>query len=339
MSSDDDDFIVISFNMLPAEKLNPQSPGKVKEQKKKSHELIVTKSNWNIVNSEEAQDLIKKVGSDIIINSFACNFKVDGELDKDVNEANFLNRRLSEKFSLTSYKQHNKDKPLTLSSTMFKQSDYGDCPTNFKNRLGLKGDQDLYVINNVDMTPWSTELNFITKLTKAFKEALEELVKLSIKRNTKNPNHPFHIPSNEKIYNYTIHPFFMQGTNEICLTHLSLFQLKTHHQVIIKVKIPEKVMKKYRELHKKDPLKVRILCSQDGITVNQIATEGNSFMIFITETFNPYVALKNPTADLKIQDNIIVKYTPIDPWKKFYDKLKTEKNWYEKDAVEESLGK
>ncbi|CAG8594035.1 11224_t:CDS:2 [Dentiscutata erythropus] len=298
MSTDKDNFIVVPFNMLPAEKLNPPNLEEVKEQKQKIRELIVTKSNLEIINNEEALNLIKKVGSDLIINTFACNFKVDGKVNENIGEANYLNRRLFEKFSLTSYRQDNKTKPLILTSTTLKQSSYGHCLTNFKNRLGLKGDQDLYVLINVVMSPWPTEFDFITTLTKTFKETLKELTELSARRNTKTPVHLNRIlsveenQSNEKICDYTSHLFVIQGTDEIYLVHLPIFQLETHRQqVIIKAEMSTKMMEKYKDFRKKDPSKMLILCYQENITIDQIAAEGSSFSAYIIEGFDPYMAL------------------------------------------------
>ncbi|CAG8594715.1 7893_t:CDS:2 [Cetraspora pellucida] len=312
MSTDDDDFIVVPFNMLPAEKLNSPNQKEVEKQKDKIRELIVNKSNLEIIKNEEALNLIRNVGSDLIINTFACNFKVNGKINEDINEANYLNQRLFEKFSLTSYRQANKSKPLILTSTVLKQSAYGHCLTNFKNRLGLKGDQDLYVLINVVMSPWPTEFDFIYTLTNTFKESLKELAELSAIRNTKIPICTNRIPSvgnhtkipihssrillveetqlSKKSYN---HLFVIQGTDEIYLVHLPLFQLETHrYQVIIKVEIPEKIMELYKGLRKKNPSKVIFLCYQENVTIDQIAIEGSSFKAHIIENFDPYTVLK-----------------------------------------------
>lgn len=43
-----------------------------------------------------------------------------------------------------------------LTSSVLSQTDYGKCLTTFKTRLGLAGDQDLYVLVNVTMSPWAT---------------------------------------------------------------------------------------------------------------------------------------------------------------------------------------
>ncbi|CAG8788122.1 32436_t:CDS:2 [Gigaspora margarita] len=298
MSTDKDNFIVVPFNMLPAEKLNPPNLKEVKKQKQKIRELIVTKSNLDIIKDEEAMNLIKKVGSDLIINTFACNFKVNGKVNENIDEANYLNRRLFEKFSITSYRQAYKSKPLILTSTMLRQSAYGNCLTNFKNRLGLKGDQDLYVLINVVMSPWPTEFDFITTLTKTFKENLKELAELSIRRNIKTTAHLNLIPSieenqsNEK-FCYTSHLFVIQGTDEIYLVHLPIFQLETHrYQVIIKAEIPTRIMEKYKDFRKKNPSKELILWCKENITIDQISTEGSSFTACIIKDFDHNIALK-----------------------------------------------
>ncbi|CAG8554997.1 10320_t:CDS:2, partial [Scutellospora calospora] len=254
-----------------------------------------------IIENKDALDLIKKVGSDLIINTFACNFKLDGKVNENINETNYLNRRLFENFSLTSYKEANKTKPLILTSTVLKQSTYGHCLTNFKNRLGLKGDQDLYVLINVVMSPWPTEFDFINKLTKTFKETLKDMTEISIRRNMKKP-FLFKALSlgetqlNEKIYNYPAHLFVIQGTDEIYLVHLPIFQLETHrYQVIIKAQLPEKPMIKYKIIRKKYPSKLLLLRYQENVTIDKITTEGGSFRACIIENFDPYTALKeNP---------------------------------------------
>ncbi|CAG8853322.1 29805_t:CDS:2, partial [Gigaspora margarita] len=225
MSTDDDNFIVVPFCMLPTERLHPPNPDKVREQKRKIRELIVTKPNIDIINNQDSLELIR-------------------QMNEDVEEANYLNLRLFEKFSFTTKEQDNKEKPLIITSTILEQKDYGSCLTNFKKRLGLKGNQDLRVLINVVMNPWPTEHNFITKLTNNFKETLKDMVSIMTIRNTISPDHGFLIPYPEKAYIFTKHAFIMQGFNEIYLTHLPMFHLETHrYQVIMKVMLPENIMR------------------------------------------------------------------------------------------------
>lgn len=186
MSTDDDNFIVTPFNMLPTENCFLPNLEKIKEEKHLIRTLIVEKSNHEIIECDPAKKLIKKLGSDLMVNTFACNFKLkvkeNGKevlkLNEDINEANYLNQRLYEEFSLTSSKDTNEKKSLILTSTKFKKENYGNCLKNFKKRLGLKGDQDLYVLINVVMSPWVTEFDFLNELMKKFQSTLQDLAKV-----------------------------------------------------------------------------------------------------------------------------------------------------------------
>ncbi|CAG8810347.1 17968_t:CDS:1, partial [Gigaspora rosea] len=60
MSADDDNFIVVPLCMLPIEKLHPPNPDKVREQKRKIRELIVTKPNIDIINNQDSLELIRQ---------------------------------------------------------------------------------------------------------------------------------------------------------------------------------------------------------------------------------------------------------------------------------------
>ena len=71
------------------------------------------------------------------------------------------------------------DYPIILTSTTLAQSAYKGCLTNFKDRLGLKGDQDLFVLINVTMTPWPTANGFLQTIVRDFRKIADEEVKVS----------------------------------------------------------------------------------------------------------------------------------------------------------------
>lgn len=50
--------------------------------------------------------------------------------------------------------------------------------TNFKKRLGLKGDKDLFVLRNVVMSPFPTTGNFVKTLADIFRAIVEEEVEV-----------------------------------------------------------------------------------------------------------------------------------------------------------------
>lgn len=61
--------------------------------------------------------LLNKLGSDLIINLFACNFRyADGTVNKDIEEANWLNRRIFEAFSITQRQQGCSRHPVLCTS-------------------------------------------------------------------------------------------------------------------------------------------------------------------------------------------------------------------------------
>ncbi len=181
MSKDTDSFIIRSLNLLPSEKEDNPDPAKVQAEREYIRENIMFKSNSTISADPKAMELLNHLGSDLNINAFTCNFRLrDGSVNQDVDEANYLNRRIFERLSATNPDEDPRDTPLYITSTTFSQSDYGNCVTNFKTRLGLKGDQDLFVLSNVVMSPFSTEGDYMQKLVKIFQEILEEEVEVCV---------------------------------------------------------------------------------------------------------------------------------------------------------------
>jgi hypothetical protein len=128
MSNKDTDYIVMPFNMF----VNEGDKEKVEEEKTFIRENIIGKSNEEIVQNEAAMNELCALGSDLNINAFACNFKINGETNQDVEEANYLNSRVFDRLSLTAVGERPKDIPLFLSSTVFGQHEYDKCVTEYK---------------------------------------------------------------------------------------------------------------------------------------------------------------------------------------------------------------
>jgi hypothetical protein len=94
---------------------------------------------------------MRKLGSDTMVNAFACNFKVGGVVNKDVVEANFLNARIYQRLSVQTVKDDLKDRPIVILRTELKQADYLGALDKFKSRIGLSGSDNLVVLSNVSM--------------------------------------------------------------------------------------------------------------------------------------------------------------------------------------------
>lgn len=121
MSDDTTDFIVVPFNPVQQE-----------SDKDIIRQRILGKTNEEIVDDTDAFNVLCTLGSDLNINAFACNFRINGQVNDDVEEANYLNNRVFSRFSVTQPSIDPKTVPLFLSSTVFAQADYGDCVRDFQ---------------------------------------------------------------------------------------------------------------------------------------------------------------------------------------------------------------
>lgn len=196
MSTESSSYVCVPLNFLPAERKAMQDPNTtpesyekaVNEEKQKIRDRILNKSNQQIIDEDadrspddKAMVLLRALGSDLNINAFALNFRhSDGTLNDDVEEANYLNRRVVEALSVDSPEDDPTQIPFYLTSTEFEHELYGDCARHFKKRLGLAQDElSLMVLRNVLMTPFPTEGNFIDKMVNIFQEVIEREVEVS----------------------------------------------------------------------------------------------------------------------------------------------------------------
>ena len=62
-------------------------------------------------------------------------------------------------------------------SSVLQQKSLGEALTNFKRRLSLEGDEDLFVLVNVSMSPFPTETAFISSLAEAFKQTANDVIR------------------------------------------------------------------------------------------------------------------------------------------------------------------
>ncbi|KAL7272691.1 hypothetical protein RUND412_004487 [Rhizina undulata] len=212
---------------------------------------ILDKDNKTLVNNMEAKKLLQELGSDLIINACACNFRLsNGELNKDVEEANYLNKSIVERLSITSPDKKPAEVPFFITSTEFAQGEYGACTNNFKKRLGLEGDQNLFVLRNVVLSSFPTEGNFIKTLADIFQGVFEEEV---------------------------------EGINRLYLVHQPKFyKANDRERLIISAEIEPKYMKAYVQARKDAPC---ILATENDMTLEEILKPGLSFTAVLKKRF------------------------------------------------------
>lgn len=159
--------------------MNGGSEKQIEDQKEFIRKRILPKSNSELEQDNEAMGLLKQLGPDLNINLFACNFRdVQGNLNTDIELANHLNWRIFQRLSITNFNDNPNDIPFYITSTKLAQKDYKDCSTNFKKRLGVEGDQDIFVLRNVVMSPFASADNFVEKLANNFRDVLLDEIKV-----------------------------------------------------------------------------------------------------------------------------------------------------------------
>jgi len=176
MSLGHPNLIVVPFRMLPSEMKPDSSSEIVNEERRYIRDVLLKLTREEVANDPKACTLMRQMGSDLVVNAFACNFRVEGVVNKDILEANYLNARIYNRLSFKSMSEKLDDQKVIIMSSTWSQERYGTCLTNFKRRLGLSGQEDLFVLVNVSMSPFAA--NFAHTLANAFREATEEEVKV-----------------------------------------------------------------------------------------------------------------------------------------------------------------
>ncbi|KAF4984522.1 hypothetical protein FZEAL_318 [Fusarium zealandicum] len=264
----DDDFICVPFNMLPAENQGNKlflSPA-VQKQREQIRDLIIGKEDVEIFSSKDAMKLIRDLGSDTNINAFALNWKdADGNLNTDLEEANYLMKRVVDKLSITNANTDPTTIPIFLTSTQFSFEDYGKCSETFMKRMGVApSHQSLFVIRNVVMSPFPTRKNFIVKLMDDLKEAIREEVKVCRKRNN---------PGKQRVR------FLVQGSpsgGEVFLVFQASFHGVTRRQqIILSATLSGGLQEFYQELLKDGQESIVMLESDEKLSIEKVINNIN----------------------------------------------------------------
>ncbi|KAJ5553355.1 PLP-dependent transferase [Penicillium frequentans] len=254
-------FICVPFNRLPKEREGHDFDSEeVEQERDEIRKLILGQENEKLMNDPDAMALLRRLGSDTNINCFALNFYLDKDnknLNTDVEEANYLMKRVVDRLSITTANTDPTKIPIFLTSTKFEPQQYENCAMTFMKRLGLtKVRQDLFVLRNVVMSPFPTKHYFIGELWDEFEKVINEEVEEVRIRND---------PSAHKAQ------FLLQGTEETGKTFLVL-QTSFHNgtlrqQLIVSADFEEKVKQKYLELKGKSPETPLLLISKENINL------------------------------------------------------------------------
>lgn len=170
-----DPFIVVPVPRLPAERAG-RDQAAIAEERAAILELIDTKTNDQIYSDPGAMELLKEIGPDQNILSYAFNLRGNS----DLAGMNRLNRAMYSRLSIKPGADiYGSD--MIVSTTDFATSAYGRTfMEDFKARLGLaldkpEGDEVITVLRSVVMDPWVTEteeVSFIDVLARELRRAV-----------------------------------------------------------------------------------------------------------------------------------------------------------------------
>jgi len=184
MAKEEDPFIIIPFQRLPAE-VAKQGKEAIKKQLQYIQSIIVPKENNDLLNDVQAMQLFRELGSDQVITSYAFNFKTKaGHLNQDVHLANQLNHEIFNRLSLQKFNGGEiPTMPMFVTSSEFEPAIYGtEFVNSFKQRLGLTLEDThtgVYFLISTTMDPWLTDTetgNFIPELIQALRETVLSII-------------------------------------------------------------------------------------------------------------------------------------------------------------------
>ncbi|KAI0051057.1 PLP-dependent transferase [Auriscalpium vulgare] len=289
MSLDHPSLLVVPFRMLPSEKRSKSSPKEVDEERRYIRDVILTRTRQQLANDPRAVALMQQIGSDLVVNAYACNFRINGKVNKDIDEANYLNARIYEKLSFHKLTDALKDRKVVIMSTVFSQKEYGACLTNYKERLGLSGDGNLVVLVNVSMSPFASPLNFEKVLADAFRETAEEEVKVSLNRNKPTP---------------ALHAFILQGVESLHLVHMPCFSSASQRrQSIWSCQLPDSAREKYLVAKKQDPSAVFIAVTVEPEELSSAVRRKNLRMLVSKLTEDG----SQPIVETQVSQIVVIK--------------------------------
>lgn len=161
---DHQEFSVIPSQRLPVERRYPGDAMKLAEQLRFIKERIVDKSNEELLQDEEATNLLTELGSDQIIIGYLFNARSN----KDLAKANKINQRIAEKLRIPpeamaqeGMPEPSARPPLILSGSTFDPALYGQpFMKSLMDRLEVAGDPAKDGVNyliSCTMDPWVTD--------------------------------------------------------------------------------------------------------------------------------------------------------------------------------------
>lgn len=191
MEQENDPFIVVPCQRLPAEKKYPGDKKKIREDLRRIRDEIVDADNEDIYNNKNLLPFFRELGSDQIIIAYVFNFYEDdnkARLNKSVKKMNKLNSRIFSKLSMSPASAvkcppDDQSPPLIVTGSKFEPKIYkNEYMTRLRMQLGVEGDPDepIEYLISTTMDPWMTDTsegNFIPSLVDALRKTVVDEIR------------------------------------------------------------------------------------------------------------------------------------------------------------------
>ncbi|UVS80469.1 pyridoxal-dependent decarboxylase [Actinokineospora sp. UTMC 2448] len=188
MATDNDPFVIVPCQRLPAERTHPGDEAKLNEQLAFIRERIVPKTNDELLADPEALRLLQELGSDQVIIAYIINFKRDGVLNPRVDAMNALNRQIYHALNITpsqavGHQPATPLPPLIVTGSQFSPDIYGPSYLHrLRTRLGIEDGrtQPLDYLISTTMDPWVTDTatgDFTPTLITALRDTVTRIIR------------------------------------------------------------------------------------------------------------------------------------------------------------------
>lgn len=187
MAADDDPFVVVPCQRLPAERTHPGNEAKLRDQLSFIRTRIVPASNEELLADREAMDLLAELGSDQVIIAYVVNFKRDGVLNTSIERMNTLNQEIFKALRIPPAQAvrpqgPEEAPPVIVTASTFDPDVYSaDYLRRLRTRLGVEDGrtQPMDYLISTTMSPWVTDTaegNFIPTLIEELRTTITTLV-------------------------------------------------------------------------------------------------------------------------------------------------------------------
>lgn len=188
LANDNDPFEIRMLVKLPKDLVNPVTGKAWKDEadlKKYIRESIVSRTNEEISQDRAAMYVLSELGTDVLINTFAVNYKTDGGWNHDVGRLNTLNNAIFSRFSISDPETARADTvKYILMKTDLDTSTYAEPFKDMESAWGMRMSDSATVscLVNTIMNPWTTTDGFLEEISAEFKTGIADCVEEMLKQ-------------------------------------------------------------------------------------------------------------------------------------------------------------